>query len=130
MSARRMRGFTLVEVIIAFAILGMSLAVLYGAFASSLARMRHDARVSEATLLAQSLLSRAGTELALSDDTVRGDWRAYSYQLRQELLTAPDGQPPYSQPVERVTATVTWAGNVGLQTITLSTLKLSSRGRP
>jgi len=130
MTAKRMRGFTLIEVAIAFAILGMALTVLYGAFENALSRMRHDALISEGTLLAQSLLSRAGIELAPSTSPILGDYKAYHYQLTQELVTPPNGERPGAQPLLKVSAMVTWTGSAGSQSITLSTLKQLQKADP
>lgn len=130
MTARRMQGFTLLEIVIAFAILGMSLAVLYGAFESALLRTRRDAQFNESTLIAQSLLSRAGSEFPTLPGNVRGDWNSYSYELRQEVVSSPSGQPIFTQPIVRVTARVWWTGSAGSRDVEISTLKLVSKVGP
>jgi general secretion pathway protein I len=127
MNARRSHGFTLIEMVIALAILGLTLSVLYGAFESALSRSRHDARLSEGTLIAQSLLARAGTEWPLTDGTTRGEWNAYTYELTQQTVSPPLGQPVYTQPTVRVTASVNWTEFAGHRDVTLSTLKLAPR---
>jgi general secretion pathway protein I len=124
-SARsRMCGFTLLEVVIAFAILGVSLAVLYGAFQTALSRSRRDAHLSEATMLAQSLLARAGTELTSEQPGQDGQWSGYRYELTQEAVTAPSLQPAITLPTQRVTARVSWVSGSGTHEIEISTLKL------
>jgi general secretion pathway protein I len=126
MNTRAVQGFTLIEMVIAFAILGVTLAVLYGSFENAMMRTRHDTRLSEATLLAQSLLSRAGSEWPLIDVTRHGKSNAYSFALIQQTLTAPEGEPAYSVPTIRVTASVNWAEGQARRSISLSSLKLSS----
>ena len=72
MTARRDAGFTLIEMVIAFAILGLSLSALYATFQSALSRTRHDAHLSEATMLARSVLARAGTEWPMIEGSSQG----------------------------------------------------------
>jgi len=118
-----MRGFTLIEVVIAFAILGLSLAALYGAFASALSRAQRDAHFSEAMLIAQSLLARAGSEFPLTQPSYRGEWNSYRYELSQEPV---NHAPPSASTVHtvRVTARVRWPGSTASRDIEISTLKL------
>lgn len=125
MNARRaVTGFTLIEMVVAFAILGVSLSALYATFQSALARTRHDARLSEATLLARSLLARAGTEWPLKDGSTRGSWTEYSYELIEHKIPAPPNEPPFTLATIEVTATVTWQEAAGTRSFSLSTLKL------
>ena len=121
----RMRGFTLLEVVIAFAILGLSLAVLYGAFQTALSRSRRDAQLSEATLLAQSLLARAGTELTIEQSGQDGEWSGYRYLLTQEAVAASSLQPTITLPTRRLTVRVSWITGSGTHEIEISTLKLA-----
>jgi general secretion pathway protein I len=123
----RMRGFTLLEVVIAFAILGLSLAVLFGAFQTALSRSRRDAQLSEATLLAQSLLARAGTELTIEQPGQDGEWSGYRYVLTQEAVAAPSLQRAVTIPTQRVTVRVSWVSGSGTHEIEISTLKLARK---
>jgi general secretion pathway protein I len=128
MSRRRSQGFTLIEMMVAFAILAVALGVLYSAFENSLSRLRHDAHLQEGILLAQSVLARAGTEWPLA--TTRGEWDAYTYEVTQERDNPPEGQPLYTQPVVRVTAAVSWMESAGRREVTLSTLKFQPEIKP
>jgi general secretion pathway protein I len=123
-NAPRSRGFTLIEMVIAFAILGITLAALYGTFASSLSRTRHDARLSEATLVVQSLLARAGSEWPLAVGSQSGNWESYQYEVDEQTADPAQGQPPYTLPIVRVTASVAWHEGANLRHIAVSTLKL------
>ena len=116
---RAATGFTLIEMVIAFAILGVSLSALYAAFESALSRTRHDARLSEATLLA-----RAGTEWPLIEGSTQGAWSEYSYELAEHKILAPAKETPFALPVVQVTATLTWSEFAGKRSFSLSTLKL------
>jgi general secretion pathway protein I len=129
-SARRMHGFTLIEVVIAFAILGLALAALYGAFANALARTQHDAHFREGTMIVQSLLSRAGSELPSAQHTYRDKWNGYAYEVIQEPLGAPDSPSAFTQPTVRVTAKVWWTEGEKSRDIEISTVKLLSKAGP
>jgi general secretion pathway protein I len=130
MSRHRHRGFTLIEMVIAFAILGISLTVLFDVFETSLARTRHDTRLSEGTLFAESLLARAGTELPLGAGAHTGEWQGFAYELTDQPVAAPQGQKAYTLPTTVVTAAVTWREPAGNRTIALSTLKFLPRAHP
>jgi general secretion pathway protein I len=130
MTMRRQRGFTLIEMVIAFAILGIALTVLFGAFESSLTRSRHDAHLNEGTLIAQSLLDRIGTEWPLGTPSRAGEWEGYSYQVDQQPTLPDDGQASYTLPTVKVTASVSWPESAEKRTIIISTLKLLPRVRP
>jgi general secretion pathway protein I len=122
---RKSQGFTLIETVVAFAILGLTLGVLYSAFAGALNRSRHDARLLEGILIAQSLLARAGSEYPLRSGSVRGGWNSYNYELTQQPLSPSSGDSAYTQPVVRVTASVTWMEFAGQRDVSISTLKLA-----
>lgn len=117
-------GFTLIEMVIAFAILGLSLSALYATFQSALSRTGHDAHLSEATLLARSLLARAGTEWPLSEGSSHGEWSGYTYELSEHKRIAAANQVAFSVQTVQVTATVTWVEFAGKRSFSLSTVKL------
>jgi len=125
-----MRGFTLIEVVIAFAILGLSLAALYGAFETALSRAHRDVQFSEAMLIAQSLLARAGSEFPPAQPSYRGEWNNYSYELTQQTVNQPARPAAFTLPTVRVTARVWWPGSTGSRDIEISTLKLVSKASP
>ena len=122
-----MGGFTLIEVVIAFAILGLSLAALYGVFCNSLGRVRRDARLSEATLLAQSLLAKGDIETPGAREGETGEWHGFRYELTWHDLPSLPRQSAQGAIVARVTARIGWSGAGGPREIQISTLKLAQR---
>lgn len=66
-------GFTLIEILVAFAILAVSLVALFHAFSDGLAATGRVEKVSTAVLLARSTLERVGTEIPLVEGSRVGD---------------------------------------------------------
>jgi general secretion pathway protein I len=130
MIPRRDSGFTLIEMIIAFAILSLSLTVLYGSLDAALSRSRRDARFSEAILIAKSLLARAGTEWPLTTGTREGQEGAYSYKMVSTEIAPPVSEQPFTLPIFQILATVSWPGGNGQRSIDVSTLKLAPKFDP
>jgi len=62
---RRARGFTLLEVIIAFALLGLALTLLLGSLSGGAKQVRDAELRTRAVLHAQSLLAQAGVDAPL-----------------------------------------------------------------
>jgi general secretion pathway protein I len=130
MSARGSRGFTLIEMVIAFAILGMTLAALYGVFATAAARARRDTHLAEGVLLARSLLARVGTEWPVREGTMQGDWENFTYSVVERPTGDALAASAYTLPTIHVTASVSWKESNGPHDVELSTLKLAPRESP
>ncbi|MFG3448662.1 prepilin-type N-terminal cleavage/methylation domain-containing protein [Stenotrophomonas sp. NPDC047960] len=84
---KRQRGYSLLEVIVAFALLALALTLLLGSL-SGAARQVHNADLrTRAMLHAQSLLAASGIEQPLQEGRSQGDWEDGSY--RWELQVEP-----------------------------------------
>ena len=68
------RGFSLLEVLVAFSILALSLGVLMQIFSSAMRNAMLSQQYSNATLLAQSTLSSVGIEEPLQEGERSGEW--------------------------------------------------------
>ena len=122
-------GFTLLEVVVAFAIFAVSFAAMLQIFSGGL----RNAEVADRALIAlghaESLLARAGIEESLTPGERSGalpdamSWRetVARYSDAGTPVTPPPGLAPYS-----VTVTVTWQHGGKSRDVILTTLRLGS----
>ncbi|CCE06195.1 hypothetical protein BRAS3843_1640005 [Bradyrhizobium sp. STM 3843] len=121
-------GFTLVEVIVALAMLSVGLSILFGMISSGLGRTGTAERTAEAASLAQSLLADVGTELAVGVGARSGE---FPHGFRWQLIMRPYHQS--REGAERrielylVSAQVGWDEGAGQRSFELSTLRLGPR---
>ena len=119
-------GFTILEVLVALAILGLSLGMVMTSISNGLRLTRESASETAAGVLAQSLLDRVGGDLPLQDSEIHG--------------TEPDGTrwrvqiSPYGSSLDRavwpldaksVSSTVSWGSGGPSQTIMMTSLRLA-----
>jgi general secretion pathway protein I len=129
MSPRRLRGFTLVEVVVAFAVLAITFGALYEVLGSGLHRVSEVERYERGVLSAQSLLAESSATAILGESTVNG--------------RTPDGMPwerqiePYDvgRPLQSelkpflVTVIVRWGAHAS-QTVQLQAILLGNTATP
>ena len=126
----RAAGFTLLEVLIAFVVLGFALVALYGQFFTGLRSLHGSGGLAEATHLARNRLAVAGIETALSPGETAGRfangfrWRQTVARYRGELALA---QYTAVSPFE-VSVSVT-APDATAPAVTLTALRLQPVGR-
>jgi len=125
------KGFTLLETVIALGILGLASGAIITVFSESLQRIRHSARVIEASALAQSLLDRleAG-EIALTPTGAPAGEADGGFVWKIEAQPygdAPDRSAWIMQP-QTLTINVSWDGRREKDTLALKTLILISKG--
>lgn len=87
----RQSGFTLLEVIVAFALLALALSLLLGSLSGASRQVRDSADSSRATLHAQSLLAQLGAGEALQPGRRQGSFEGDRY--RWQLDVAPFADP-------------------------------------
>lgn len=88
----RQRGFTLIEVIVAFALLALALTLLLGTLSGAARQVRAAADASRATLHAQSLFSQLGVGEALQPGHREGEFEEGRYRWSLEIA-------PYADPL-------------------------------
>ena len=72
MNRKRNSGFTLIEVLIAFAILALVLGVVFRTLSTGLSHERTAGLVTARVLEARSILDRLGADMALEEGTIEG----------------------------------------------------------
>ena len=119
------RGFTLLEVLIAFVILAVSLSVILQVFSSGMRGARLAGAYTTATLLAKSVLAETGIETPLEEGEVGGEfdngfrWRRIVTLYEDEAMPEALGLPVAAY---RVTVEVSW--DEGGRSVSLETIRL------
>lgn len=89
--SRRVHGFTLLEVLVAFALLALSLTLLLGTLSGAARQVAEADQRTRAVLLAQSLMAGLGVEEPLQEGAREGRWENSAY--RWTLQVAPYAEP-------------------------------------
>jgi len=121
----RADGFTLVEMLVAFAILATASAVLLQVFGGGPRAAGQARSLRHATLLAESVLERVGGDILLAPGTVEG--RGVD-GLRWQVTQAPHGTEAerLAWPVDPYRVRVAVLDGSG-EVLSLSTLRLAAR---
>jgi general secretion pathway protein I len=134
----RRQGFTLIEVIVALLIFGLTFAVLARIIQTGILQSGRAEAMTTATLLARSQLARIGADVPVAEGELEGDagggfhWRIVirpaafdgDYGDRGDQTDVPNRQPlilPY-----QVEVTVGWGEGGPAQTLTLTSLRLAA----
>lgn len=99
------RGFSLIEVLLAFALLATSLGILVAILSGGLNQVRRSGDATQATLHAQSLLAGLGVLEPIEPGLQRGDFDAGRYRWELDIRVVPDPAPaavPGATPLETV----------------------------
>jgi general secretion pathway protein I len=115
-------GYTLIEVLVALTILSLSLAVLFGIFSQSIARIHDTEQEMAARTLAHSLLAQTnayGSPYGEQSGSVAG---GLSWRLRIAPYPQHDDQIAAVH-VAIVSVTVTWRRSGADRSLTLTTLQ-------
>jgi general secretion pathway protein I len=98
--ARSQRGFTLLEVIVAFAVLALALTLLLGTMSGAARQVRDSANSGGAALHAQSLLAQLGVGEPLGTGRDNGDFEDGRYQWELEVRPWKDASQPPNSPLD------------------------------
>lgn len=123
----RSRGFTLLEVLVAFVILALSLGVLLGIFSAGLRNTRLAADYSAAVALSESKLAELGVTTPLvpgiEEGTDTGLFRWRSEVVELEPVDEVGGLG--AARLYRVEVDIAWDSLLGPRTVSLATLRIA-----
>ena len=132
---RRQRGYSLIEVIVAFALLALALTLLLGTLSGATRQVRWSGDAGRAALHAQSLLDQVGVGERLQAGQSAGEFDDGRY--RWTLLVAPWTDPallpaatidPAAARLYGVTLSVQWGDGRPGEQLQLRTLRLVAAG--
>lgn len=121
------RGFSLLEILVAFAILSVSLGVLLQVFATGLRNAGAADDYTQAALYAESILAAIGKETPLAEGNHAGPIND-QFSWRSRISPFVDGMPdPEKTRVRayRVEVEVYWSGLTQERSVALETLRLA-----
>lgn len=122
-------GFTLVEVIVALAMLSIGLSVLLGVISGSLRQTSDAARMAEASALAQSLLAEVGTELPIKAEERAGEFpNGYRWRLKMEPCGDATEREEWPVGAYKVLAEIEWEDSAQRRSYLLTSLRLGPKG--
>jgi len=121
-------GFTVVEVVVALAILALALGVLLNVTSDSLRRTERAETIAEAGSLAQSLLAETGVELPLRDGETTGETdRGFRWRVYIEPYGDGIDQREWPIAAHQVLAEVSWRDGPLERSLVLTTLRLGPK---
>ena len=125
---RHQAGFTLVEVIIALALLSIGLTVLLGLISSSLRQAADAERMAEAGSLAQSLMAEVGVDLPISLQERDGQFpNGYRWHLKMYPYGDAREREEWPVGIYMISTEVEWQEGERRRSYALRTLRLGPR---
>ncbi|HEV8693948.1 MAG TPA: prepilin-type N-terminal cleavage/methylation domain-containing protein [Lysobacter sp.] len=125
------RGYTLIEVIVAFALLAGALTLLLGTLSGAARQVRGSADAGRAALHAQSLLSQLGVGTPLKPGSDSGEFEKGRYRWAVEIQRWNDPTQPTNAPLDlsaprllEVRIGVEWGDGGPRERLLLRTLRL------
>ncbi len=135
--SRRQRGYTLIEVIVAFALLALALGLLLGTLSGATRQVRWSGDAGRAALHAQSLIDQMGIAAPISAGRDAGDFEDGRYRWTMEITPweDPDVPPDAPLPVNNtgnrlyeIALVVEWGEGGSGEHLRLRTLRLVQGG--
>jgi general secretion pathway protein I len=121
-------GFTLIEVIVALAILSIGLSVLLGLISGGLLQTASAERIAEAGSLAQSLMAEVGADLPIKPGEREGQFSS-GYRWRLKMLQYGDAKEQEEWPVGLyvISTEINWEDGARQRSLELTTLRVGPR---
>ncbi len=138
MNARAQRGYTLIEVLVAFGLLAAGLSVLLAILSGGVRSIGRSSQSTQAALYAQSLLDTLGADKRLQPGRSLGDFEHGRYRWTLDVekfqppLPAPARGDPYTNPnlqglnqneIYRVLLQMQWGARGSEQNLRVETLR-------
>lgn len=130
MTRARQRGYTLVEVLVAFAILALALTLLLGTLSGAARQVKWADEAGRAALHAQSLLAGVGVAESLHPEHREGTFEDGHYRwsldiadYEDPLLPPPDRDDPAAPRLLQVSLQVQWGDPDPTRTLELRSLR-------
>ena len=124
------QGFTLVEVIVALLVFGLSFAVLAQIVQTGSRQSASAEEVATATLLARSQLARIGVELPVATGELAGEANGYRWQVRVRAAELDQDQDELATALSLaphlIEVTVAWGPADRQRDLTLTTLRVGA----
>lgn len=126
---KRQLGFTLLEVLVAFVLLSLTLGVILQIFSSGLHNVSAAKKYAQAAMLADSKLATVGTLIPLEEGEQSGEDNTFRWHMTIQPYLDPD-QPPLpadnGYQLFSVVIDVRWQQGVQEPELRFSTLRLGS----
>ena len=131
----RQRGYTLLEVVIAFGVLALALTVLLGILSGATQQVRWSEDAGRAALNAQSLLDQTGVGVPLVAGHTEGQFENGRYRWTLDIAPweDPTASPPTQQPVDpgapklfALELNVRWGDGTPRESLRLQSLRLAT----
>jgi general secretion pathway protein I len=121
------RGFSLIEVLVSFVLLSMSLAVILQIFSTNLRAVDAVRKQTHALILAESKLAGLGNGIPLTPGELAGESGAFNWQLTvSPHVEDADRDDGANHELYDVAMTVNWERGAGKSEIRLKTLRVGA----
>ncbi len=121
-------GFTLIEVLVALAILGVMMVALYAAIGDAAQRLSEAQTESLATGLARSKLDEVGHTIPAIVGDVAGRQGAFAWTVSIAVAGTPEERVAWPAVLADVSVTVAWGEGAAKRTLAVRTQKLLPKG--
>lgn len=121
-------GFTLLEVVVSIAILGISLGIIMNIISDGLNLTNRTRMEMSGISLAQPLLASAGVERPLRNEDVSGEFAGgFHWRLQVEPYGKQEDRDNWPIQAYSLTATISWTERGSDQAVKLSSLRLAPK---